>query len=356
MYFTRNAHALKMATRQPPPPGACPGALDEDYPEVRETPLPPAVGARISGETFAPSEALRRCRALARLETSSYPPPAAVPHAIWRTQIVKWYGNLAAAFTIESETLSVATSLLDRYVAAKAQTETVSARDFKLCAVAAIYVAFMMQEPRPFRLSDCAALSDAAFDEAAVAAASLDLCQALEFNLNPPTVDGYLFLLGPFAGVPAAAAARAAEYLPLIRSDAGLATSSPSMLAVAALLVALRFTGAPAAATANVLGAAAAAKLPYAAATPDAAGGGVASVELLACGHRIRAFDDLLRCDSEIELLNAASDDSDLDSACYDSDAPDGPASSPTSVAAAHRALEPAGKRFKPAPDARPEL
>ena len=109
----------------------------------------------------------------------------------WRARITEWYAQLATSFKLSDGTTCMAVNFLDRYLAAT----SCSGVSFQLVAVAALFLACKIEEPRPITTSDFAALSEGVFAPEDVRLMELELLCALGWRINPPTTSGFCALL-----------------------------------------------------------------------------------------------------------------------------------------------------------------
>lgn len=162
----------------------------------------------------------------------------------WREKIQSWFDSLRAAFSLRPETLALATNYLDRYLSVR----SVAAVQFQLATAAALLVASKIEEPRPFRASDLASLSEGRFLAADVAVMELDLLVELGWRVNTPTALVCVDSLAALVRIPPQSRKRAAavarDLADASRRDYGLVGAPPSLVATACVLEALIATGA----------------------------------------------------------------------------------------------------------------
>lgn len=163
----------------------------------------------------------------------------------WRTKILDWYGQLAECFGIREETVSVATNLLDRYLAVRSCT----ALEFQLVATTALFIAQKSCEVHPLGTKDFTMLACGRFCSRDICLMELDMLTTLRFFLNPPTAIEFVDLLlvvYRFEGHVDVSEVQALSrrFVALARRDMACLVYSPMLVAVTSLLCALRAAGA----------------------------------------------------------------------------------------------------------------
>ena len=214
----------------------------------------------------------------------------------WRLKIVAWFDQLGDAFDMKPETIAMATNYLDRYLSRR----SCGGVNLQLAATASIFLASKVEEQRPFRTSDLVTLSGGLLQAADIRLMELELVSTLRWYLNPPTIHAsihqLLALLGAASELDAGDAAEvedaAVAYADRSRSDMAFLAFPPSMIAVAAVLCALRARRADPARTEAFLAVVKAADLPYASAPRAAERIRACGVLLLGLDEDVVALDD----------------------------------------------------------------
>lgn len=246
----------------------------------------------------------------------------------WREKIVTWFNQLGENFMMSSETLSVATNYLDRYLSLK----SVGSVNFQLVSIASIFLASKVEEPKPFRTSDFVAMSDKIFSASDLRLMELELLCTLKWHLHPPTVTEFVHLLllifdddDDDDGEQCVSSSRqylnmepserqqqiaehALRYADLTRIDSDFLKYPTSMIAVASVICALKQVGVPMTVVSNWMSRVQGCKLSYIE-RPDAA------AAITACGLKLIGLDGgdysmfTQACDAEVESA-LMSDDS----------------------------------------------
>ncbi|KAJ8613495.1 hypothetical protein CTAYLR_002167 [Chrysophaeum taylorii] len=158
----------------------------------------------------------------------------------WRHKITVWFDQLAESFKMSTETLSVATNYLDRYLSC----ETCGSLKFQLASVASIFLASKVEEARPFKTADFVTLSDGIFSAADLRLMELELLCTLKWHLHPPTFHTFLNLLLVLLEHDKVdtdlVGERAFRYAEHTRLHADFIKYPPSMIAVASIICALK--------------------------------------------------------------------------------------------------------------------
>ncbi|KAH8072364.1 N-acetylgalactosaminyltransferase 7 [Aureococcus anophagefferens] len=170
----------------------------------------------------------------------------------WRLKIVAWFDQLGDAFDMKPETIAMATNYLDRYLSRR----SCGGVNLQLAATASIFLASKVEEQRPF---------------------------------GPPRAPRRR---GADAGDAAELEDRAVAYADRSRSDLAFLAFPPSMIAVAAVLCALRARRADPARTEAFLAVVKAAELPCASAPRAAERIRACGVLLLGLDEEVVALDD----------------------------------------------------------------
>ncbi|KAH8046300.1 N-acetylgalactosaminyltransferase 7 [Aureococcus anophagefferens] len=168
----------------------------------------------------------------------------------------------------------MATNYLDRYLSRR----SCGGVNLQLAATASIFLASKVEEQRPFRTSDLVTLSGGLLQAADIRLMELDSSRSS----------------APRSATPAAAELedRAVAYADRSRSDLAFLAFPPSMIAVAAVLCALRARRADPARTEAFLAVVKAAELPYATAPRAAERIRACGVLLLGLDEEVVALDD----------------------------------------------------------------
>lgn len=108
-------------------------------------------------------------------------------YAKWRYQMVEWFQELIRYFQYQPDTLEVAMSILDRYVAAKPEIME-RPREYQMAAVTSLYIAAKMHEPRGMTADQIYDLSTELYRaEKSLEQEELDILHTIGWRVNPPT-------------------------------------------------------------------------------------------------------------------------------------------------------------------------
>ena len=104
----------------------------------------------------------------------------------WRSQMAEWCYNLAETCEYEEETVEIAMSMVDRYVAADPSI-TDSPSGFQIAVMTCMYTASKTSETLCLTPEQMGCLSEEKFTEADMEQAERILLAALQWRVNPPT-------------------------------------------------------------------------------------------------------------------------------------------------------------------------
>ena len=185
----------------------------------------------------------------------------------WRVKITAWFDQLGEAFDMKSETVAMATNYLDRYLSRR----SCGGVNLQLAATASIFLASKVEEQRPFRTSDLVTLSGGLLMAEDIRLMELELVSTLGWYLNPPTIHASVHQLLVLLERQASfdfdgdRLERAAfEFADRSRGQLAFLKFPPSMIAVAAVVCALRDAGGTVAASRAFLDVVRAVGFPYA--------------------------------------------------------------------------------------------
>ena len=117
-----------------------------------------------------------------------------------RRKMIEWCYQVVDYCKFNRETVSIAISLLDRYLDSPAGQEVLGNRKvFQLVSMTCLYTAVKVHEPEAMEPKTIAGLSRGAYTEEQVTKAELQILMGVKWRVNPPTamafVQHYLSLL-----------------------------------------------------------------------------------------------------------------------------------------------------------------
>lgn len=105
----------------------------------------------------------------------------------WRGQMAQWCYSIADTCDFENETVEIAMSMLDRYVAAESATICDSSRTFQLAAMTCLYTASKIHQPQCLALDQMESLSDGKYVAEELEQSEQQVLTAIQWHVNPPT-------------------------------------------------------------------------------------------------------------------------------------------------------------------------
>lgn len=107
--------------------------------------------------------------------------------ALWRTQMCSWAYAVVDTFGHNRTIVAVAFNFLDRYLASLQNTNAMSRKDFQLVTMTCLYMTIKLMEPYKLSIATMTDMSRGYFTTEDFEVAELELLEALEWRLNPPT-------------------------------------------------------------------------------------------------------------------------------------------------------------------------
>lgn len=104
----------------------------------------------------------------------------------WRRQMIEWSYRIAETCKFSKETIEIATSILDRYVATNPLI-MLDSGCYQLSCMACLYTACKMNEPTCLSPKQMEKISGCRFDNQALQVAEVTILTALQWRVNPPT-------------------------------------------------------------------------------------------------------------------------------------------------------------------------
>lgn len=104
----------------------------------------------------------------------------------WRRQMVEWCYRIAETCHFSKETIEIATSILDRYIATNPLI-MLDSGCYQLSCMACLYTACKMNEPTCLSPKQMEKISGCRFDNEALQVAERTILKALQWRVNPPT-------------------------------------------------------------------------------------------------------------------------------------------------------------------------
>jgi hypothetical protein len=162
-----------------------------------------------------------------------------------REKMCDWTYRVCDFFRMNREIVALSFSFLDRFL--DRCTCTFNPTVFKLASMTTLFMAAKVFHPKQISISCLAELSRGEFNMSDLAAMERIILQALDWRLNPPTVQsfiGYLMVLLPLCAVSLARSIqqRAIFFAELCCYDYRFATQDRSLIAVSCILIALEDT------------------------------------------------------------------------------------------------------------------
>ena len=110
----------------------------------------------------------------------------------WRHQMLDWAFTVANIFGLDRDVVTVAFSILDRYVSFEMETDDdvpISRKDFQLYSMTAMYIAVKNVVPvRKLTMDTLVDMSRGGYTAEEFTSKERDILFALDWHLNPPTV------------------------------------------------------------------------------------------------------------------------------------------------------------------------
>lgn len=174
----------------------------------------------------------------------------------WRQQMFDWSFMVVENFRIDRLAVALSFNLLDRFVAREIQspyTPPVTRDDYQLFSMVCLYIASKTVDSFPCKLN-IQALVDMSrnfYTKEVIESTELEICNGLNWFLNPPTAIGYcrlmldLFPSSALKGMSKQMAITTTTLTEIAVSDHFFLTFKPSLVAVAALIHAAHMDGIP---------------------------------------------------------------------------------------------------------------
>ncbi len=107
----------------------------------------------------------------------------------WRSQMITWQYSLASTCDFQKDTVEISLSIVDRFVAV--QNELLfQARRYQAACMTALYIAAKIHEPQCLTPNQMEQLSVGRFKASEIEAMEIEILQAIQWRVNPPTA-GY---------------------------------------------------------------------------------------------------------------------------------------------------------------------
>jgi hypothetical protein len=178
--------------------------------------------------------------------------PLNLPLSAWRAQMSKWSYQAVSAFGLDRDTVAVAFSCLDRYMAVEVDESHPFAReDFQLISMTALYMSVKIMEPgKKLSIHALVDMSLGFYSASDVKEMESDILNVLNWRVNPPTP---LAFASHYLDILQAQPCQASSYGPIqwgrIRnlteqavSDSFFVSHKASSIALAALLIVCKTT------------------------------------------------------------------------------------------------------------------
>mmetsp|Transcript_132438 Transcript_132438/g.197366 ORF Transcript_132438/g.197366 Transcript_132438/m.197366 type:complete len:314 (+) Transcript_132438:93-1034(+) len=161
----------------------------------------------------------------------------------WRHQMLDWASTVTLTYNVDRETIPVAFSILDRYLAVElaSHQEPIDREDFQLFAMVSMYIAIKILVPfRKLALETLIDMSRGFYTAEDVTATEQDILVALDWHLHPPIVMEYcrcFMKLFP-SELPSEVEETCAYISEMALDDTYFISKPTSLVALAAMLVA----------------------------------------------------------------------------------------------------------------------
>lgn len=176
--------------------------------------------------------------------------------AFWRQQMFDWACMVVENFHIDRLAVALSFNLLDRFVAREIQSPyspPVTRDDYQLFSMVCLYIASKTVDSFPCKLNLQALvdMSRSFYSKEVIEATEIEICNGLNWFLNPPTAIAYCRLLldlfppNALTKMSKQMAITAATLTEIAVSDPFFLSSKPSLVAVAALIHAAHMDGIP---------------------------------------------------------------------------------------------------------------
>uniref|UniRef100_A0A7S2ECQ2 Cyclin N-terminal domain-containing protein n=1 Tax=Ditylum brightwellii TaxID=49249 RepID=A0A7S2ECQ2_9STRA len=164
----------------------------------------------------------------------------------WRGQMCSWSYAVVDSFGLDRETVAVAFSMLDRYIALDDEPEAITREEFQLISMTALYTAAKIADAEgSLSTYSLIEMSRGHVCSEDVTAMEMKMLDALEWRLNPPTAMAFAheFLnLLPVSDDQRMNMLAVSNYISeLAVADSFFVSFSPSSIAVATVLVAASY-------------------------------------------------------------------------------------------------------------------
>jgi hypothetical protein len=209
-----------------------------------------------SSSTSNYSMALDRLRAMRQQEAKSYQVstvhldrtdgcPEDIPlYLEWRRAMIGWHYNISATCKFQKDTVEIAMSIVDRFVAVKTELLR-EAHRYQVACMAGLYIAAKIHEQQCLTPKQMETLSCGRFLSQDIEAMEQEILTAIEWRVNPPTAASFcrtLVELIPLELVPDRATVLdvAESHISLAMPETIFLEVSASSLALASVMNALR--------------------------------------------------------------------------------------------------------------------
>lgn len=165
----------------------------------------------------------------------------------WRRQMIAWQFSLANTCDFHTDTIEVATSLVDRFVAVQQQLLH-QANRYQVACMTGFYIAVKVHESQCLTPDQLQTLSGGRFQASDIEAMEREMLQAIQWRVNPPTIAAsceLLVQLLPSTMIPCHVRQQVLEValslIPLILPEESFASESTLALGLACVGNALRY-------------------------------------------------------------------------------------------------------------------
>lgn len=240
----------------------CPDYLSPDYMHKEQFPRLPRAPTmlRIVEECanivtdlslVSPTQSIHRTKSPSSVNTTafvssatqeSWPDMEQCHVAKWRRQMCSWAYKAVDAFDLDRELVAVAFNMLDRYLATELKSDcAITREDFQLFCMTCLYTAVKILEPtRKFSIPALIDMSRGYYCAEDVLETEVEIIDALEWRLNPPTALCFVGELLASIQVPAEFMTCCRLYTEMAVMDEYFVPHKASTVAVAAVLTAAR--------------------------------------------------------------------------------------------------------------------
>jgi hypothetical protein len=110
----------------------------------------------------------------------------------WRTQMVRWCYTIAQACHFQKETVEIAMSIMDRYLAVHSDTLMLDSSQYQLSCMACMYTAIKVHESKCLSPQQMEHLSGGRFTHQQIQETEVQILKAIQWRVHPPTAIAFV--------------------------------------------------------------------------------------------------------------------------------------------------------------------